>query len=144
MADYVKVFETTDYDDANKYIKNGWVLIDTPKKSTFGEAGYTSYTKYTLGLSAKEHANRLLAIIREYEKYGLKETLLEKVAEEMGDNISEYEPAGFVSKETPLARYMSNYENVVNNEKILYSNQLKKYNESTYKFTKENPDDLPF
>lgn len=132
MADYVKVFETSDYDKANEYIKNGWTLINTPKKSTFnGEDGYSSYTEYTLGLSAKEHANRLLAIIREYEKYGLKEALLEKVSAEMDDNIEEYDTTGFWNSDSPLAKYMSSYEDIVNDKKVKY-------------FKKRNNDDTPF
>lgn len=134
MTNYVRVFETSDYDEANEYINKGWDLIDAPTKTRFdGESGYSSYTKYTLGLSSKEYANGLLAIIREYEKYGLKETLLEKVSREMDDNIEEYDTVGFWNSDSPLANYMSNYEDVVNNEKVKY-----------FKDKKQNDDDIPF
>ena len=121
MTDYVRVFETTNETEANDYIKKGWDLISTPTKTSFdGEGGYSSYTQYTLGLSAKEYANKLLTVIREYEKYGFKELLVEKIEQEMDDKIEEYDTVGFWVAETPLTRYMSEYEDVVNDEKVKY------------------------
>lgn len=148
MADYVRVFETTSEKEANDYIKNGWDLIDTPTVTSFdGDSHYSSHTQYTLGFSAKVYANRLLAIVKEYEKHGFKEILFEKVAEELNDNVKWYhEPEdkkqmtnikllGPGLSKSPIAKFMSNYEYVVNDKKVSY-----------YKDTKIEIDDedLPF
>lgn len=84
------------------------------------DVGDGSYVKYSLGLSAKEYANKLLAIIREYEKYGLKELLVEKVEEELNDSMDLYQTAGFWESDAPLTKYMSDYEDIVNNKKVKY------------------------
>ena len=124
MADYVRVFETTSEKEANDYIKNGWDLIDAPTKTSFdGDSGYSSYTKYTLGLSAKAYSNKLLAVIRDYEKYGFKEALLEKIGEETDDNVENYDKDGVVASKSPLAVYISNYEDAVNDSKTSYFNK---------------------
>lgn len=121
MTDYVRVFETSEEREANKYIDKGWDLIDTSKRSSFnGEGGYSSYTQYTLGLSAKEYSNKLFDIIREYEKYGLKDELFGRVANEMDDRIDDYRPTSGLGVVTPLAGYMSNYEEIVNDRSISF------------------------
>lgn len=52
----------------------------------------------------------------------------------MDDNIEEYDTVGFWNSDFPLANYMSNYEDVVNNEKVKYFKDKKK----------QNDDDIPF
>lgn len=148
MADYIRVFETTSEKKANEYIKKGWDLIDTPTVTNFdGDSHYSSHTQYTLGLSTKEYANKLLAIIREYEKHDLKEILFEKVAEERNDNAKWYEEPenekhmaniellGPGLSKSPIAKFMTNYEDVVNEKKISY------YKKSKLEIDDE---DLPF
>lgn len=142
MADYIRVYETSNESQANKYIENGWDLIDTQTRNRFdGEGGYSSYTNYTLGLSSKVYANKLLSIVKEYEKYGLKEVLFEKIEEETDDKISNYQQIGGGFKtpsETQLAKFVSNYEDIVNNEKVLLYKNEEKYNFDI------DPDNMPF
>lgn len=145
MTDYIRVFETTNQKEANEYIKNGWDLIDTPTVTNFdGDSHYNSHTQYTLGLSAKEYANRLLAIVKEYEKHDLKEILFEKVAEELNDNAKWYEEKdkdealslaliGPGPSKSPVAKFMVDYEDVINEKKVSYFR-----NKTTY------IDDYPF
>lgn len=147
MADYVRVFETMNEKEANEYIKNGWDLIDAPTVTNFdGDSHYTSRTQYTLGLSAKEHANKLLAIIREYEKRGFKAALFEETASEQNDNMKWYEPKGKAEtarleligpgpSKSPIAKFMADYEDVVNEKKVSY------FRNATIEI---DDDDLPF
>lgn len=140
MADYVRVYKTSDESEVNKYIQNGWDLIDTTKSVDYDTGG--RYVKHVLGLSYKEQANKLLTIIREYEKYGFKEELIKKVEDEMDDRLEDYKAIGFPDIETPLANYMTNYENVVNNKDVFYSKKWKKYKKLNLGI--ENSDDIPF
>ena len=119
MTDYIRLVETSSKEKADSYIKKGWDLIDTSKAINYESD--CSYLKYHLGLSSIKYANKLLAIIKEYEKYGFKEALLEKVGKEIGDKIENYQASTcFPALETPLAKYAANYEDVVNNEEIFY------------------------
>lgn len=139
MADYVRVYETSNEKEANEYINKGWDLIGTSKMTQHD--GDASYIKFSLGLSTKEYANRLLAIVKEYEKHGFKEVLLDKVASELNDNVdwydskdrkslSWYELNEMVPSKTPLANFMTNYEHIVNDKNVIC-------------LAKEIEDDLP-
>lgn len=118
MAEYVKVMETNSESVANHFVKNGWDIIRTSKVV---QMEGNEYLRYHLGFSTKSHISKLTAIIKEYEKHGFKKILFEKVAEEMGDKVDNYEVDGFFVSGEPLAKYMSEYENLVNNKEVTYS-----------------------
>ena len=133
MAEYVRVFETSNVREANEYISKGWDLIDSPTITSFdGDSRYSNHTQYVLGLSTKEYANKLLAIIREYEKHGFKDVMFEEAARELNDNVELYEEPedekqlaniellGPGLSKSPIAKFMADYEDMVNNKKISY------------------------
>lgn len=131
MADYIKVFRTSDEKEVNEYINKGWEIINTGKVV---QIEGSEYLRYNLGYPAKAQLAKLTAIIKEYEKYGLKEILFEKVAAENDESLDEYESDGVYPSTTPLTEYMSNYEEVVNDEKVsYYSKQVKEQQELKFK-----------
>lgn len=140
MTDYIRVHITSDDEEANKYIKKGWDLIDTSKSVSYETGG--SYTKYSLGFSTREYSNQLLAIIKDYEKHGFKELLFEKVAEEMDDKIDDYETTGYRASNSSLAVYMTKYENVVHDQNVMYSKKRK--NDPMIPIEADEFDDTPF
>lgn len=77
MTDYARIYATSNIGVVNVHLEKGWNIIDTSKE--LQHDGESTRTVYTLGLPLKEHARQLLEIIREYEKYDLKEVLFEQV-----------------------------------------------------------------
>ena len=80
----------------------------------------SEFVKIILGLPIKEHVNKLISIIRDYEEHNLKDVLLKKVAEQLDDNVQDYKAVRSAESTTPLGKYMSDYEDVVNDEKVFY------------------------
>ena len=118
MTKYVRVYETSDSTEANKLIKNGWDLISPSTEVTSDGEG--TYVRYNLGLSYKEYTNKLLSVIKDYEKHGYKDKLLKKVEEELNDKIDNYGTKGWHVSDSPLANYLSNYEMIVNGKEVSY------------------------
>jgi hypothetical protein len=119
MENYIRV-ELAYADTVDKYLGDGWEIIDTAK-STTGYEQLDTTIKYHVGLPARVQVDRLMAIIRDYEDQGLKEKLFEGVAEKSGETVSDYEIGGRYHAPSKIARYMENYEDVVNNRNVIVS-----------------------
>lgn len=152
MGDYVRVFETANEEDVNEYINKGWDLIGTSKITQHD--GDASYIKFTLGLSTKEYANRLLAIVKTYEKHGLKDTMFEKVASEIGSSVnwynlkakkslSWYELSELAPSKAPLAKFMTDYEHIVNNADVICL-EKDPFDDKTQTIENDDDEDMPF
>ena len=125
MDKYVRLIEANDEYDANKYIENGWEVISTVKFSN----GESEYLRYHLGLPAKVLMDKLMSIVKEYEKHDLEDVLFEKVAKETNDRVENYETSKSGVPWTPLAKFMTEYDNTVNGSRLSYK--------------KKRDDDLP-
>lgn len=125
MKEYLKV-DVVGSGQVDKYLKDGWEIIETVKQSySDGE----TRVEYHIGLPAKVMVKKLTAIIRDYEKQDLKEKLFEGVAESFGENASDYETGFGQTTNGKTARYIENYEKIVN-DKII--NVYKKYAEDEF------------
>ena len=109
MGDYIRI-DTVNAGRVNSFLEDGWEVIETTKT----HYGDSTELNYHVGLPSKVLVNELIAIIKDFEKHGLKEKLFENVAKEFGEDIQEYSSSGYrTSDKTPL--YMERYEKIVNN-----------------------------
>ena len=120
MKDYIRLEVLGSGDSVDKYLSNGWEIIDTTK-SAYPEGD--TFVNYHLGLPAKVAMDNLLLIISEYERHGLKEKLFEAIAKQYDDNVDDYDTDGFHSTKNELTNFMQTYEDVVNNKKVTYHNR---------------------
>ena len=101
-----------------RYLNNGWILIDTTK--SFHGPDDTSVT-YHIGYPFSRREQDLIEIIRLYEEYDFKEKLFNRIAEKNDDKINNYDSysSAFPSdKELPVL--MSKYESTVQNKDVNY------------------------
>lgn len=117
MTDYVRVEVVGSGDKVDKYLNEGWEIIETTK-SAYPEGD--TFLSYHIGLPAKVLLDNLLEIIHEYEKRGFKDKLFQAVAEENGEKIDDYETSGFFNVSTASTDFMEGYEKVVNNKRVSY------------------------
>lgn len=110
MKDYVRT-DCIREGNINSYLADGWEIIETTK--VLVEYPDTTALEYHIGLPARVLIDKLLGIIKDYEKYGFKEELFKKIAEENGKNLDDYVRGG-IGKDA-VAEYMTNYEKVVDN-----------------------------
>lgn len=127
MRGYIKI-DVVNAETVDKLLSQGWEIIETTKKA-YPEGG--SSLNYHVGLPAKAKIESLVSIIRQFEKYGLKEKLFEAAAEEFEENLDDYEPHGGFHVHTSLTQFMEEYEEAVNDKKIKY---YKKSVEQDYDF----------
>lgn len=114
MSDYIKV-KAIDENQVDKYLNNGWEIIDTVKTSYDGN---DARLDYHIGLPSRVVIDMLTGVIREYEKHGFKELLFEKVAEGFGENVSDYEEGGGRPSYDKTPSYIEDYELTVNNSNV--------------------------
>jgi hypothetical protein len=112
MKEYIRV-DLCGSGQVDKYLQDGWEIIETAKQSY--PDGETK-VDYHIGLPAKVLVDKLTAIIRDYESLGLKGNLFEGVAKGFDENASDYETGGGHQTPSKTARYMENYERIVNNQ----------------------------
>ncbi len=112
MKEYIRV-DLCGSGQVDKYLQDGWEIIETAKQSY--PDGETK-VDYHIGLPAKVMVDKLLSVIKDYEAQGLKETLFEGIAEGFGENASDYETGMGHATPSKTARYMENYERIVNNQ----------------------------
>jgi len=137
MRDYIKI-EVVGEGQTDKYLTNGWEIIETVKKSYDGYGSGDTRLEYHLGLPSRVMIDRLTAVIKEYEKYGFKDLLFEKVAEDFGENISDYEAGGGRPTYDKTPSYIVNYERTVNN------NDVSLYKKISFKATSQEEQDIVF
>lgn len=121
MKDYIQV-EVVSSKEVDKFLKAGWELIETSK--TIYDIG-ESELNYHVGYTARRKIDDLISVIKEYEKYGLKEELFKKVAETNGHNINDYDEGRdghFVRNET--VQFLEKYEAAVNNKNTMFYKKL--------------------
>lgn len=129
MNDYTRI-DVVSATGVDKFLKQGWEIVETTKSAS--PEGDTTLN-YHVGLPARVVMNKLLTIVKVYEKHDLKNKLFEAVANENGEKLDDYE-VGLYSSGTNLAKFMESYEHIVNNEYVKYSK----------KNASDNPDDFPF
>lgn len=110
MKEYMGLIVTHYLDEVDTYLKDGWEIIETAKY----EEGSETRIDYHLGLPARAFADQLLEVIRTYEKHGLKEKLMEAVAESDGDDVSHYQIGKGSYIQSKTAQFMTEYEWRVN------------------------------
>ena len=125
MYEYVRLIEAENEYEANEFIENGWEVISAVKSKN----GESEYIKYHLGLPAKVLLDKLMSIVKEYEKHGLKDVLFGKVAKKTNDRAENYAASKDGVSWTPLAKFMTEYDNTVNGSRLSYA--------------KKRDDDLP-
>lgn len=85
MKEYYKI-STTDESQLNRLLEKGWEVIETSKSK--GE--YDEYITYHIGFPLTKAFENAMKILKSYEKYNLRIELLEKIAEDAGEDISNY------------------------------------------------------
>ena len=132
MKDYIKI-EVVGEGTIDGYLSSGWEVIDAVKTSYDG-VGNDTRLDYHIGLPPRVMIDRLTAVIKEYEKYGFKDLLFEKVAEGYGENVSDYEQGGGQPTYDKTPSYIENYERTVNNSNVRI------YKKVSFKTTHEQQD----
>jgi hypothetical protein len=112
MKEYIRV-DLYGSGQVDKYLQDGWEIIETAKQSY--PDGETK-VDYHIGLPAKVLVDKLTSFIRDYESLGLKESLFEGVAKGFEENASDYETGAGHATPSKTARYIENYEHIVNNK----------------------------
>ncbi|MEK5215300.1 hypothetical protein [Psychrobacillus sp. FSL H8-0487] len=117
MKDLLKVL-TVQEGSVDKYLNEGWEIIDTTKEG-YGDGGF--YLKYHLGLSTRSMMKKYKEIIDTYEDYGFKEQLFEKVAVNNGEKYEDYSntQSGRRTKDI-TTDFMERYEKVVHDKEVVY------------------------
>src|SRR5690625_4975681 len=105
MRDYIKVEVVTE-SDIEKYLSNGWEIIDKAK----GHLGSDRIIAYHIGLPVREQMKRLEEIIKDYELFGFKEKLFEKIAEKNNQSVEDYSNTGGYITSAETAKYMEKYD----------------------------------
>lgn len=111
MKDFLRIKELGPYENVNDYLERDWEVIEAVKVD--GEI------KYHIGLSARTMAMKYEAIIKEYERFGFKEKLFEKIAENYGANLNDYEQSGWHSGVDEMSKFMTNYDKTVEGEHVI-------------------------
>ncbi len=111
MKDYYQIREVSDVEILNACIKDGWEIIDS--YSTGGDL------RYHVGLTKDTVIENLRKVISMYEEHGMKDMLLKKVGESLGDDINDYEETTFQPSLNPLAQMVKFYEQWVNEEDVM-------------------------
>lgn len=119
MKEYMRLTTACRQSDANRYLREGWEIIEMVKTN---EKDEDRQFIYHLGLPAKALAKQLLKVIRTYEKHGFKTKLMETVAELNGEDVSNYRfqsgKARFNYEKTKTTRFIEEYEWFVNQEEV--------------------------
>ncbi|OMD04723.1 hypothetical protein MKX34_11700 [Paenibacillus sp. FSL R5-0636] len=117
--DYVKIETATSY-DIQKYLDEGWIIIDTSKE--FNGRDDTSI-KYHVGYPTQKRIQDLMRIISMYEEHGFKNLLFSEIAKKNGVDLDDYKLGEWSLDET--SQILSLYESVVQNKKVTFSKALK-------------------
>lgn len=117
MNQFAQILHTSSADEVNKYLDEGWDLIDTAKRS-YGDGSFE--IQHIVGLSYKTLAEGLLTFVKDYEKLLPKEEIFKAKAQELGENYNLYGRGGFYTTKNELTKYMKSYEQLVNNIETTY------------------------
>ncbi|KKI90676.1 hypothetical protein WQ54_19340 [Bacillus sp. SA1-12] len=115
MKEYIKVEITSDDNTVDKLMKQGWEIIAT---NNYVIEPPDSRTQYHLGLPAKVRIEELREIIRQYEEFGFKGQLLQKIAEQNEDKLEDYTEHGGRPAYGETVNFIKKYEDVVNNKNV--------------------------
>lgn len=126
--------------DVNRYIKDGWILVDSYKKSKLWR---WEYIIYTVGYPYNRKLEDLTEIINIYEKYGFKEHLFKKVAKDNGEDFSKITDYSYIDSETNKTTTFMNWfeKKLGTNRKYAVKVKEKKSRDDESKIFEEN---LPF
>ena len=134
MIDYIRI-DIVGSDKVDKYLSEGWEIIETAKFISSYPEGQDTSLSFHIGLPARVMVDKLMSVIKNYEEHGLKEKLYEGVAESLGEIASEYGTGDGHHTSSKIAKYMENYEKVVNNKSVTVR---KKYTQEELKELKES------
>ncbi|AVM25529.1 hypothetical protein [Bacillus pumilus] len=119
MKDYTEILEIDTRDKVNKYLEEGWEIIDT-LKIKYPEQ---DFLKFVIGYPASKKIEDLKAIIRRYEEANLKVELFKSIADNNGHDFNEIEEDSNYGDSNATTDYMNFYEKTMGNEKQ-YSKKL--------------------
>lgn len=74
--------------------------------------------RYHVGLPAEVRIDELKQILKLYEKYGFKEELFTKIAEENGHDLDDYSYNGGYTVNNETTRFIEKYEKIVNGKRV--------------------------
>lgn len=107
MEEFIKIIEIRKIEEVNKFLNNGWVLID---KVETGSIYDNDKFTFCLGLPVRLQLKKLEVLLAAYEKVGLKEELFKKIAEKHNESINDYEFSTYLNAEYgELGKFMTDY-----------------------------------
>lgn len=130
MKEYVRI-DTVGEGEVESFLADGWEIIETTKDLFDHE---TTRIRYHVGLSARTLLEKYKSIIDDYERFGFKDELFRKIAEENGEDITKYSSSGKTTNDkTPM--YMEKYYKVIHNQiKHFYEEYTQKEIEDNFIF----------
>jgi hypothetical protein len=122
VKEYMSIKSTNSEKEVNGFISEGWELIDKEKSVDHYTNGEN--VKYILGFSYQKRVDELVEIIDAFEKYGLKEDLFKKIAEEndedYGSIIKKTSWFGTEEDKPKTAEFMEWFEKTLNGLDVNY------------------------
>ncbi|ULH21323.1 hypothetical protein ACSYG7_13620 [Bacillus velezensis] len=112
MKEYVKIIELSHMENVNRYIQEGWEVIDTLKRNIMHEE---EVLNYVIGYPIKKRVEDLKEIIKAYEEKGLKEELFKGIAEDNGENYTEIHEGAY-QKQNETSKFMNKYEKALDSK----------------------------
>lgn len=112
LKEYVEIIELSHMQNVNRYIQEGWEVIDTLKRNIMHEE---EVLNYVIGYPIKKRVEDLKEIIKAYEEKGLKEELFKGIAEDNGENYTEIHEGSY-QKQNETSKFMNKYEKALDSK----------------------------
>ncbi|KML40621.1 hypothetical protein [Cytobacillus firmus] len=123
MKHYIKICVQTEVHRVNHLLEEGWEMIEA-KKFLFPSGG--EGVEYHLGLPAETRIKQLVEIIRTYEKFGYKSSMMHDFAESKKEDILSYTTEQeLYMPETPVTKFITLYEEAVHGKTVKYYKRRK-------------------
>mgnify|MGYP003561032541 FL=1 len=99
MKNYARLLKTTNQSEVNNLLDKGWELLAIENNgeivNDIGVSAVRDQSVFVLGISYKILADNYRKIINQYEEYGLKETLYNKIEIDFDDSLDKYQSSSF-------------------------------------------------
>lgn len=117
MNNYARLLKTTDQSEVNTLLDKGWELLASENNGVIvndmGVSAVKDQSVYVLGISYKVLADNYRKLIDQYEEYGLKETLYNRIEKDFDDRLDKYQSTSFWntgSVENKFTERINDYE----------------------------------
>lgn len=117
MKNYARLLKTTNQSEVNNLLDKGWELLAIENNgeivNDIGVSAVRDQSVFVLGISYKILADNYRKIINQYEEYGLKETLYNKIEIDFDDSLDKYQSSSFWntgSVENKFTEKINDYE----------------------------------